>query len=133
MDARDFMFIRDNFNNRLLDLDISGVTIEEYAGTAGTDTVGVNKTYPANTIPQCSFWNSETHRVAELSSIALPSTITTIGCFSFLGQEYLSTITIPSSVTAIQYSAFEQCSFTSIANLHLLLSWSLVFFRIIKN
>ena len=114
MDARDFKFIRDNFNNRLLNLDISGVAIEEYTGTAGTDTVGVNKTYLANTIPQYSFWNSETHSVTELSFIVLPSAITAIGNCAFLGQKYLSTITIPSSVTTIQYSAFEQCSFTSI-------------------
>ena len=108
MDARDFKFIRESLNY-LNALDIRNVSIVAYIGTEGTDTIGVSKTYPENVLPQCSFWNSETHIVTNLNSIILPNTITAIGDFAFLGQDYLSTIEIPHSVNTIGRYAFQLC------------------------
>ncbi|MGV8136019.1 MAG: leucine-rich repeat protein [Mangrovibacterium sp.] len=108
MDARDFKTIRDKMTV-LADLDLSGVKVAAYTGTEGTDTVGVAKSYEANAIPQFAFWNSETHIVRTLNSVKLPASITLIGDFAFLGQQFTS-FTIPSSVKKIGYAAFQHCS-----------------------
>lgn len=108
LDARDFKFIRESLNY-LSTLDIRNVLIESYTGSAGTDTVGIVKTYPENALPQCAFWNSETHVVSNLTALFLPGTITSIGDYAFLGQKYLSSIDIPPFVKTIGEYAFHLC------------------------
>ncbi|MDP4271975.1 MAG: leucine-rich repeat protein, partial [Bacteroidota bacterium] len=109
IDARDFKTIRDNMDH-LNSLDISAVMIEGYSGTSGTNEAGLI-TYPANTIPEYAFYNSNRNNgKIGLSTITLPSSVTAIGDFSFCGCRGLTSITIPSSVLSIGNSAFQYCS-----------------------
>ena len=45
-----------------------------------------------------------------LTSIEIPSSVTTIGEYAFKGCTSLTSIEIPSSITAIEYQAFDGCS-----------------------
>jgi len=109
IDARDFQIIRDTLPT-LTVIDLSGVTIAAYTGLAGTDTTGITKTYAANAIPQYAFNNPVTGRVQAYTSILVPTSITTIGDWAFLGCQSLTSFVIPSKVTTIGKCAFEQCS-----------------------
>jgi hypothetical protein len=108
IDARDFKTMRDEMYY-LSVLDISGVTIASYTGTGGTDTTGINKTYTANTIPSGAFWNPDTHNTRKMSSVILPSSLTAIGDYAFLGSDELTSFIIPPSVVEIGYWAFQHC------------------------
>jgi hypothetical protein len=109
IDARDFKTIRDAMPS-LTVIDLSSATIAEYTGKAGTDTTGITKTYPANAIPQYAFYNPTTHRAQQYSSIIVPTSITGIGDYAFLGSEGLTSFAIPSFVTKIGIRAFQLCS-----------------------
>lgn len=107
IDAQDFKTMRDKMT-KLAVLDISGVNIAEYTGTLGTIGSG-NYLYPANTMPVSSF---NTKR--SLTSVTLPSTITSIGRSAFDACSKLSSINIPSSVTTIESKAFHWCTGLSV-------------------
>ena len=47
---------------------------------------------------------------SSLTSLTIPSSVTSIGEFAFKGCSGLTSLTIPSGVTSIGYSAFEGCS-----------------------
>jgi len=120
IDARDFVTMRDNMP-LLAILDLSGATIAAYSGTDGTDTYAWYGTiYPANTMPREAFEFENVsgtggHGKLSLTSVILPSTITTIDYDAFFGCSNLSSITIPSTVTSIESWAFYGCqSITSI-------------------
>ena len=104
INALDFKFLRDNMP-LLSTLDISNTTIVSYSGYMGTSIEGNIITYPNNTIPDDAFMNKST-----LTSITLPSTITSIGDGAFFNCTKLSSITVPASVTTIGGSAFSNCS-----------------------
>jgi uncharacterized repeat protein (TIGR02543 family) len=132
IDARDIKFMRDNMPY-LSELDISGANIVAYSGTQGTN-YGNNVTYPANAIPQYSFYNSSSqtgktiltsviipnlvtsigqrafYNCTGLTSVSIPNSVTTIGYESFEGCRGLTSITIPNSVTTIGYDAFGACN-----------------------
>ena len=131
MDARDFKTLRDDMP-LLSYIDLSGTTIVGYTGTEGTYNT-TNTTYPANTIPQRAFYNTATKtgktsltsfvfpalvtaidiyafRGCGLTSITIPSTVTTVGYGNFLTNNNLSSVTIPSSVTRIDKWAFAYCN-----------------------
>ncbi len=72
-------------------------------------------------IPEKVEYNGETYRVARicgdafqncsyLTSVTIPSSVTEIVVGAFSGCSSLTSVTIPSSVTAIRMSAFENCS-----------------------
>jgi hypothetical protein len=109
MDARDFAYMRDSMP-LLSTLDLSGVSILAYSGTDGTESDS-SVVYSANTIPQSAFWNQKTS-VGEpyLSSIKMPSSLTSIGDEAFQWCGALTSITIPSSVSSIGNSAFNGCA-----------------------
>lgn len=103
LDARDFLTMRTKIT-KLSVLDISAVNIVAYTGTLGTAGTSNNE-YPANVIPVRSF-----NYKSSLTSVILPSTITSIGGSAFTNCIKLAYITIPSSVTTIESDAFYSCS-----------------------
>jgi hypothetical protein len=109
IDARDVQFMRDSMPI-LLELDLSGATIVAYSGKEGT-VYGTNTSYPANGMPQYSFYQSTTGTAkTALTLVQLPTSITSIGQYAFYGCSGLTSITIPNLVTSIGNSAFNSCS-----------------------
>jgi hypothetical protein len=107
IDARDVRFMRDNMP-LLQELDLSGVTIAAYEGGDGT---GNPTSYPANEMPERSFYQNTT-----LASVTLPSSITSIGAEAFKACSGLTgALTIPAGVTSIGNSAFESSGLTRLA------------------
>ena len=110
LDARDFRILRDSMVN-LTVLDISAVTVVSYLGSEGTGYY--DSTYPANEIPEYAFYISGRDAlsvISGLTSILLPTTITSIGNNSFTFCSSLKSISIPASVTQIGLAAFVGCS-----------------------
>jgi hypothetical protein len=107
IDARDFKVMRDSMP-LLSDLDLSGINIAAYSGMDGTS---YNSYYPANTIPDRAFYYANSSKVNQLlSTIILPTSITSIGYSAFRYCTSLATIIIPASVTAIESESFYGCS-----------------------
>src|ERR1035437_2585085 len=99
IDARDFKFICDNISNLSI-LDLGDVQILGYIGSDGTY---VNSTtYLANQLPGHAFCNSTTGvGKRSLTSVTLPATTTSIGDNAFSDCAGLSSLIIPSTVTSI--------------------------------
>jgi len=110
IDARDVKCMRDEMTV-LAYIDISAVSIKAYIGSDAT--VHPNNgiiSYPANEMPQNSFSESTTSYKTSLSSIKLPSSITSIGFWAFYKCTGITgTFTIPSSVNSIGNVAFYNC------------------------
>lgn len=101
MDARDFKYISDSMP-QLSVLDISGVTIEEYSDR---EPLFANFTYyPAGELPKYSLMGKP------LTSVSLPSTLTSIGEAAFAGCAELTEISLPSTVATIGNYAFSSAS-----------------------
>ena len=108
IDARDFVAMRNNMP-LLAVVDLSGVTIAAYTGTEGT--VASTTDYPANEIPQYSFYTTNYIGKTSLTSFTMPSSVTSIGNYAFGKCSGLNgSLTIPSSVTSIGNGAFYYCS-----------------------
>ena len=103
MDTRDFKTLRDDMP-LLTEIDLSGATVAEYTGTEGTYSTEVTD-YQANEIPRLGFYNKKS-----LTSVILPTTITALGRSSFNSCSNLTSINIPSLVTSIGYAEFNFCS-----------------------
>lgn len=103
IDARDFKTMRDSMPT-LTTVDLSGTSILEYNGTGGTYSTDITD-YPANTTPRLGFYNKKS-----LTSVILPTTLTALGRSSFNSCSGLTSINIPSSVTSIGYAEFVGCS-----------------------
>jgi hypothetical protein len=109
MDARDFKFIQ-YYIPMLANLDLSTVTIAAFTGSGGT--MAGSYTYAANVIPPIAFTlippNNYTRN---LTTITLPSTVSSIENQAFYGCTGLSTVNIPSTVlTTIVSGAFYGCT-----------------------
>jgi len=107
IDATDFVTMRDNMPS-LAVLDISAVTIAAYNGSNGTFT---DTSYPANGLPEWAFCNSATNNTGKttLTTIILPSSVTSIGDYAFDDCTGLTNVTIGNSVTSIGDYAFNGC------------------------
>ena len=110
----DFVTMRDNMP-ALAVVDISAVTIAAYNGTLGTlwlsSYPGLSSSYPANTIPDYSFYNPNTGNTkTTLTSFIIPLSVTSIGNRAFYGCRGLTSISIPSLVTSIEDYAFMDCN-----------------------
>jgi hypothetical protein len=116
IDARDVQYMRDSMPT-LENLDISQATIVAYTGTKGTN-YGNNTTYPANEMPEYSFYKRNTNSAVSktsLVSFVFPSDLTSIGDHAFYQCTGLSSILFPAGLTVIGKYAFTRCSgFTSI-------------------
>lgn len=112
IDARDFVTLRDSFP-MLEILDMSDATIAAYEGTEGT-TVW-DSIYPANTIPICSFFSFDTYRAkVSLTSVTLPSSLTTVGMYAFYTCNRLTSVHFPQTLHSIEMSAFVYTNLASI-------------------
>jgi uncharacterized repeat protein (TIGR02543 family) len=110
IDARDIAFIRDSIPE-LIELDLSGATIVEYEGYEGTYSgYGSSVVYPANHMPQYSFYNGTNNGKTKLTSIRLPSGINSIGNYAFFNCNGLTSVTLPAGLASIGDYAFYNCS-----------------------
>jgi len=108
IDARDFKTMRDDMP-LLAEIDLSGATVTEYTGTLGTFYDASITTYPANTIPQRAFYYTATKTgKTSLTSFIFPASVTDIGMYAFRSSG-LTSISIPSTLTAIGYGNFVNC------------------------
>ena len=91
---------REETDGKLSILDLSDAKIVEGGSNyiCGTDTS--NDKLGISAFEGCS----------SLTSLTIPSSVTSIGAFAFKGCSGLTSLTIPSGVTSIGYSAFEGCS-----------------------
>ena len=105
IDARDFKCIRNEIT-KISTLDISAATITNYYGNAGT--VSATTSYPANELPQYSFYKSSGTNT--LGTIILPSGITSIGNSAFESCYSLRSLDLPNTVTSIGNKSFYLCS-----------------------
>lgn len=107
IDARDFKTMRDDMPV-LVVLDLGGVTIAAYEGTEGSWDLQPSEkhTYPANSIPDYTFYHYNRVAKTSLQSIILPSSTNSIGFVAFAGCTGIKSITIPSSVILISDAAF---------------------------
>lgn len=104
IDARDFKTMRDSMPF-LEDIDLSKTSIVSYNGTEGTSMYG-NTYYEANAIPESAFQKGWGHISMALKSIKLPTAITKIRNYAFIGCQYLESVNIPSFVTRIDAESF---------------------------
>ena len=118
IDARDFVIMRDSLRS-LSELDLSGANISAYNGTLSLGIPG-NSYYAycaANTIPMVAFAYSNYQKndtiyfsggKLSLKSIILPNSATSIRecAFPYTG---LTSINIPSTISAIQNWTFYEC------------------------
>ncbi len=105
IDARDFKTMRD-LMPALAEVDLSGVTIMAYSGTEGTFG-NVMIDYIGDELPKSAFQNKGT-----LSSIIIPSTVTSIGDVAFQQCIKLKSVNfvLPSSLKSIGWIAFTGCT-----------------------
>jgi hypothetical protein len=110
IDARDFKTMRDDMP-LLANVDLSGVSIVAYNGTAGTYNTTITE-YPDNEIPTYAFFNQSTGKgKVSLISVVMPTNTNTIGNYAFQNCSGLSgTLSIPNSVTSIGRYSFYSCT-----------------------
>jgi hypothetical protein len=102
IDQRDFVTMRDNMPV-LSVINMTNSSVLTYG------------TYPANTIPDAAFTTfGGTTGKNTLTTVYLPSTVTTIGIGSFGHCYNLTSVTIPNSVTTISLASFVATGLTSI-------------------
>ncbi len=107
IDASDVAFMRDSMV-MLTELDLSGATVVAYSGAMGT--YGGISNYPANEMPQYSFYNSSTSTgKTSLKSVVFPVGLTSIGNYAFRGCIGLTGIILPAGLTSIGNDAFYNC------------------------
>lgn len=109
IDARDILTMRDKMP-LLAVLDMSGSSIKAITTTAGTYGTS-SRNYPINQMPEYSFYNRIT-LVAKtsLSSITLPTSLTSIGYYAFYNCPDITSLTFSNSITSIGNYAFYSCS-----------------------
>jgi len=111
IDARDFKTMRDNMP-LLTNLDISGVNVISYSGTAGPN--DGQTTYAANAIPNHAFYVQMTNTGKKsLRTIQLPPTITKIEGAAFTASG-LTSVNLPNGATTIEDWAFAGCWLNSL-------------------
>ena len=108
MDARDFKTMRDAMP-ALTDVDLSEVNIVAYSGTEGPRSPDY-ETYPANEIPANAFPIASCIGQNHFKSFILPTSIASIGSYSFYNCKFLTSINILASVTNIGLNAFGGCN-----------------------
>jgi hypothetical protein len=100
IDARDFYCLRDSMPNLLL-LDLKDASV-----LADPESIGTK-----NGVPNNAFYNSNTgYAIPKLKTIILPSSVTTIGQYSFFYCMTLQSVVLPNSLTSISNFAFSNCS-----------------------
>ena len=70
-------------------------------------TLGTSPTYPVTSIGDRAFYSTQGHL---LTSVTIPSSVTSIGNYAFAVCKGLTSVTIPSNVTSIGNHAFIDCT-----------------------
>lgn len=125
IDARDFKTMRDNMP-ALVNIDLNGVNVVAYEGTAGTARSTLNTKYPENEIPgdgfsyyiksvilpetTVSIGSNSFDYASNLTSITWPTKLRTIKDYAFFNCAALSAVNFPDSLISIGYAAFQGCS-----------------------
>ena len=104
VDARDFKTMRDNMP-ALANLDLAGVNIVSYSGTAGTLRSGTYTNYPDNEMPQQAFYMT-----SHIKSVILPESAISLGSFSLGITPNLSSVILSNQLKFIGSSTFVNCS-----------------------
>ena len=108
IDASDIKCIRVEIAN-LNYLDLSNANITAYNGTGGTTSTVTS--YPADEMPTYSFYSTYTGAKVSLRTIIFPSTLKSIGSYSFyLCTGLTGNLVLPSSLISIQDYAFYRCT-----------------------
>jgi hypothetical protein len=115
IDARDFKTMRDKMP-LLSKLNLNEATILAYNGSEGTSN-WQNNDYPANTIPEFAFLNSNFNGKISLTSVVFPSSLTSFGQYSFMYCYGIKDIIIPSMVTTIGDNVFYYCNALTTVNI----------------
>jgi len=116
IDARDFKTMRDEIAGLSI-VDLRNASITAYSGTGGTSW-SENLDYLANAIPLYAFTNkTSSEDRTTITSIIIPSSVTSIGAYAFYRCGSLKSVTIPNSVTNIGYNAFQECKGLSMITL----------------
>lgn len=106
MDGRDFKTLRDTLPN-LNVLDLTDIRIVAYNGNEGPS----GNYCQAKTIPDYAFYNYITDKGKNsLTTVLLPSSITAIGYSAFQKCSGLTSVIIPSLVSTIGSGAFLSCN-----------------------
>lgn len=85
-------------------LESGHIIITAYKGTDATVVIPPElEGYPVTAIDDHAFQNTA------VTSVILPSTVTSVGWFAFYGCFGLEIVTVPASVTSIEYAAFDGC------------------------
>ena len=109
IDARDFKTMRDEMPC-LAALDLHDATIVEYSGTEGT-AGEYETTYPALTVPYSAFFDQNSWRgKTTLTSVTLPASTVAIDYSAFKYCSGLEHIRLPMGITAISDEAFSNCT-----------------------
>jgi len=110
IDARDFKTMRDKMP-LLEDVDLSKVSISAYSGAEGTHYVNNSWMYDANTVPMSAFFMKDWKWKGKesLTSITLPTSLTIINWSAFRDCDGLTSFSIPSSVVGIDSYVFMDC------------------------
>jgi hypothetical protein len=110
INAKDFVAL---FNMPMLSvLDLSAATIDGYVGTdgpLGADKGGNPNQYSPNAVPNSSFYQGRASKTS-LTSVILPTSLTSIGESAFYGCTGLTSVTFSNVLTTINYLAFYNCS-----------------------
>jgi hypothetical protein len=112
IDARDFRTMRD-YMSQLEVLNIASVYIKSYNGSEGTIMNSTTSSYPANEIPNSSFYYqkySTERKNTKLRSVNLPANITKIGEMAFRYCSALADVNLPNSIREIGMFAFSDCT-----------------------
>jgi hypothetical protein len=108
IDARDIKCMRDELLV-LKQIDMSGASIAAYSGTGGT--LAANSSYAANQLPEYAFSFSSTSKgKVSLTSVLLPSGLTSMANYSFWECTGLTDIKIPNTVTSLGEGSFKGCT-----------------------
>ena len=109
INGTDWRLIREmagrNYNGNRTNGKLSVLDLSEAKIVSGGDSYYSYYTHHNDSIGKYAFYNC-----SGLTSITLPSGVTSIGEYAFYGCSGLTSITFPSSVTSIGISAFEGCS-----------------------
>ena len=93
------------FNNQPNNLVYAGKVLYKYEGTMPANTAINNIRADTIAIADRAF-----SVCTNLTSITIPSSVTSIGNRAFYGCDSLTSVTIPSSVTSVGYRAFNNCN-----------------------
>jgi len=95
-----------SFNGFTYTISSGSVTIQGYTGAGGAVTI------PAaiSGDPVTVIYDAAFAQITSITSISIPSTVTSIGNETFYGCTGLTSITLPSAVTSIGAYAFDGCS-----------------------